>query len=608
MAFPDDTEAQIRENANPQSYQRGADYARQGAVVSLVLRGNTLEAEVEGSGPEPYQVSVSFSNGEFKATICDCEYDYDGWCKHIVAALLTALRSPEAIDERTPTAELLTNRTLEELHDLLRTLTEKHPKIADDIEKWARKKRQSRPAETAAVGAPDAATIDPKPYQKQMKTILRNAIQQVEEYYSEEEPLEQIADAVSEMLDEAQDYLNAGEARNAAVILEAISDGIAGEMEEIAEISEGHSEIFSDLGGAWVETMLVGKWSPNEKANWTKRLSNWSRKFSDWSEDLKFEAASIALAQGWDFPPLVAILSGERRDWLALADGEEEAAVLLAETRVTILRRENRLTEAANLARTAGLHPVYAEILIESGRFREAAEHTSEKITYAADLLKIALLLADKGAKAEAIAVGTQGLVADKPPTDGYTGFNGNSAVNVKIAEWLLDYAQENGEPEIALKAGLSFVLAAPSLTAWKKLAALAGAKWNDLKPELLAELLTRGGYNVDGKADIFLQEGLYTEALSLAKKTNDYRLIGRVADAALPHLSQEILEISREHVEELMDRAKTSYYGEAAQWLRRAKTAYMALHADAEWQAYILGIKSKHRQKRSFMPLIADL
>ena len=624
-------EAEIRERANAQSYRRGADYAEQKAVVSLIRRGDTLQAEVEGSGPEPYRVAVSFAEGKFSSATCDCDYEYDGWCKHIVAALLTALRRPGEVEERTPVPELLAGRSVDELRDLLVSLAEKRPEIADDIEKWTRRNQRSRPATAAAPTVPDAATLDPKAYQKRMKAIFRNVQTQVENYHSEDDPLEIYAEQASELIEEAQGFLDRGEARNAAVILAAISDSTTDELDELADYSYGEDDIFRELGEMWIEILLVGKWTASEKAGWTKRLNGWHEAFEDWGAGQTLKAAVTALEQGWDFPPLVAILSGAGSDWAALAgretteedaedeeeqdeedeyneafaeeDGEtEDAALALARIRTVILHREGRSEEAANLARAAGLHEQYAELLVMMARFSEAARYAKDNLPTSAQLLKIALLLADKGARAEAIAVGAHGLDAEKRLLDG------EAYVNARLAEWLLDYARENGEPEIALKAGRGLIEAAPSLAAWKKVAALAGNDWDELRKELLADLLTGEGYDSSGRADIFLQEGLYAEAVALARRSHNYDLMARVADAALPHVPQDIIELSRERAESIMDRGKSEYYSEAARWLRRAKTAYLNLHADSEWQTCLLEVKSKHGRKYTLMPLIKDL
>lgn len=54
------SEASIRRRATAESFNRGQNYYRQGAVISLVQRGNVVQAEVEGSQHEPYRVRATF--------------------------------------------------------------------------------------------------------------------------------------------------------------------------------------------------------------------------------------------------------------------------------------------------------------------------------------------------------------------------------------------------------------------------------------------------------------------------------------------------------------------------------------------------------------------
>ncbi|WP_298904074.1 SWIM zinc finger family protein [uncultured Nostoc sp.] len=74
-------------------------------------RGNLIQAKVEASEITPHQVSIPFDAGGITPTCCNCAYDYDGWCKHIIATLLTCSRQLERIEER-PTLEHLLNRPL----------------------------------------------------------------------------------------------------------------------------------------------------------------------------------------------------------------------------------------------------------------------------------------------------------------------------------------------------------------------------------------------------------------------------------------------------------------------------------------------------------------
>src|SRR5436305_12284794 len=97
MALSGVTEAVIRESTSADSFQRGQQYYQQGTVGDLVQRGNVLQAEVAGSAPEPYVISVTLGEDGITEASCTCPYDWGGWCKHIVATLLAALHTAQAI-------------------------------------------------------------------------------------------------------------------------------------------------------------------------------------------------------------------------------------------------------------------------------------------------------------------------------------------------------------------------------------------------------------------------------------------------------------------------------------------------------------------------------
>ncbi len=84
------SKAAILARTSSKVYARGEEYFVQGMVLSLVRRAQSLQARVEGSEGEPYRVSVQWqSDGGVEAN-CSCPYmeEWDGWCKHVVAALL----------------------------------------------------------------------------------------------------------------------------------------------------------------------------------------------------------------------------------------------------------------------------------------------------------------------------------------------------------------------------------------------------------------------------------------------------------------------------------------------------------------------------------------
>jgi uncharacterized Zn finger protein len=124
---PTVTEAMIRQHASADSYRHGYAHHARGAVVRIVRRGQQLQAEVEGSEVEPYTVQITWDAGGIAQARCSCPYDWGGWCKHIVASLLTCMHDPAQVEER-PALDR------EQLQTLLLHLVEQQPALVDMVE------------------------------------------------------------------------------------------------------------------------------------------------------------------------------------------------------------------------------------------------------------------------------------------------------------------------------------------------------------------------------------------------------------------------------------------------------------------------------------------
>ena len=133
--LPHITEAAIRAKVTEQSYDRGVDYYHTGTVESATLRGNQLFAAVQGSEWDPYQVGITFSGADFTAA-CTCPYDWGGYCKHVVAALLTVGddNSPIPVVVKPPVSDLLDELDPDELRALVRVLVEAAPYLLDTVD------------------------------------------------------------------------------------------------------------------------------------------------------------------------------------------------------------------------------------------------------------------------------------------------------------------------------------------------------------------------------------------------------------------------------------------------------------------------------------------
>ena len=92
--MPDLSESDIRAGASAESFRRGFELYEAAAVDSLVQRGDLLVAHVFGSQGNLYEVQVLLAEDGVASAVCSCPYDWGGWCKHIVAALLATITIP----------------------------------------------------------------------------------------------------------------------------------------------------------------------------------------------------------------------------------------------------------------------------------------------------------------------------------------------------------------------------------------------------------------------------------------------------------------------------------------------------------------------------------
>jgi uncharacterized Zn finger protein len=259
MTIPSLSEAAIRRQATAESFSRGESYYRGGAVVSLVQRGSVLQAEVEGSQYQRYRVRVTFDEGGVTCATCDCPYDWGGWCKHIVAALLACLRAPDLLEERPTLDELLADLDREQLRDLLLHLAANDPCAADEIESQIALSQGTPDESETGVSSKDApqrrTPIDPRPIRRQVSGILHSLdrMRASEAYWH----VSGVVDQVRQLLYQAQDFIDAGDGRNALLLLEAITDEYV-EGWTCLDDSDGFAgEFFGDLGAAWIEAGLA---------------------------------------------------------------------------------------------------------------------------------------------------------------------------------------------------------------------------------------------------------------------------------------------------------------------------------------------------------------
>src|SRR3990172_2356854 len=122
------TEEIIRGRASDQSYQKGRDYYRSGAIYNSSWQsmegGIMLTAQCEGSSAPSYRLRVELDAGGVRSASCTCPYDWGGDCKHIVALLLMYIHQPDEFSEQESVKELLVGLEKGELITLILRLVE----------------------------------------------------------------------------------------------------------------------------------------------------------------------------------------------------------------------------------------------------------------------------------------------------------------------------------------------------------------------------------------------------------------------------------------------------------------------------------------------------
>ncbi len=202
--IPGLTQAKIRQHSNDRSFARGREYFRTAAVESLTRRGDAVVARVQGSGGERYTVKIPIKQAGDAAS-CSCPYDFDGYCKHIVATLLACLETPEPITTAPALESQLQALDPAQLITLIQQMVDKH----GDLEKLVTKTTRT-----------PAQVDDLEKVRSKMRRILANAARRGVSS-------SRIAVAIDKVVADGEVYFSEGRwpeaARYVSVILEEIN-------------------------------------------------------------------------------------------------------------------------------------------------------------------------------------------------------------------------------------------------------------------------------------------------------------------------------------------------------------------------------------------------
>ena len=576
------TEGRVRDRAYSESFRRGEDYYRQGAVLSLTLRGGVLRAEVAGSEFAPYEVRVAFDEAGITEAACGCPYEWGGWCKHIVAALLASIHEPESVRDLPALEETLSGLDRDQLLELLLKLAERDPSLAGLIE-----------SELSLSASSEAHPVNTEAIRRRIRSSIHDTgYRHYDDYWGTGGDL----DEARRVLEGAWSFIRSDDGRNALPVLEAITEEYMEAWETLDWEMMGDEggdllDFFGEVGAALTEALLSVDLTPREKEDWSAKLDVWWGELGDYGAGETFGAAFRAVEQGWSYPPLVRVLEGEIPDNEFFEELFDDP---LTTARLNVLERRGRHEEYLHLSEAAEETTGHAIMLARLGRVEDAIEYGLERLAAPEEALAVAGALRERGEPQAALRVGEHGLSLEGRKD--------------RLAIWVRDLAEGMGRPDLALRAAVTACRADPGLASYRRVRELSGEEWPERRAELLDHLRRNVPYYPRGHVEVFLHEELIQDAIDAVEESPVEVLLEQVTEAAVESHPSWVIETCRAEAEEIMDSGSSKHYDEAVRWLAKARDAYLVHGREEEWRTYLDELIGLHQRKYKLRPMLKNL
>lgn len=581
----------IRQNSTDQSFKRGQEYARSQSVGELIWRDRVLRASVAGTSP--YRVAINFNNQEVQSATCTCPYELGGWCKHVVAVLLVGMEQPN-IEERAGLTQMLERLDLEQTRKLLHNLVAKAPDLIEQIDRQVEILTASNSSKSPQPKVSQATSqrqqIDRAPFRRQVNSLLREELHNME-YHYDEEPFSETLD---QEVEKAKQFIDAGDSFRAFIMLYAIAEGLSENVDDIGEYCD-LSDIVYEIDASMAEAILWTDFSVDERQKWKVELEG--------TQDIlcaELNLSLTALEQGWNDLQLQSMLRGEQ---VVLCDEIEtdlssDTFFELSAIRLRILETQERFEEYLNLAKATDYISLYVCMLIQMNRLDEAIAAT-ELIRNEQESFTIAKKLLESGVQKEALQIAKKGLEFQEQDQKNFQ-FLG-------LAQWTANLAERMGESEICLNAKLIAFKIQPDFGDYHKIRDLAKEQWVTIKQDLLTYLKTYDGWGgLEAKVDIFLEEKMFDEAIAIANSylsRNQTKLL--IMRAVIEFNPEWVISQAKAFAADIIDRGKADAYNDAISWLEQVRNGYLVTDNQQEWLTFRAELLSTHGRKRKLMDLL---
>jgi uncharacterized Zn finger protein len=601
MALPRIMESMIRAGTGPESFRRGEEYYRDGAISTTAIQGTVLSGECAGTYAPYYRVQVELDEAGIANASCTCPYEFGGYCKHIVALLLAYLYHPKFFIARKAPAELLADLDRNDLSAILTKLMQEQPELYDRIETLTSVPSKSRK---------NRKKVDIEVYRRHIIGIVHSldGMRMSEAYWHGGD----LANQLREVQQSALKFLDAGDAETALEILLVLLEEASRAIEYMDDSDGELGGFVGKLGTPLAEAILSMELSQVERAKLTDKLEKLIRYAGDYGMEGNLHIAVRAAKFAWDdIPEETAPLRrrgatvDEDDEWDEDRDEEDEYELCewgwpsgadfddLTEAKLNVLDRLGRTEEYLALCKKEQRHLRYTLKLCDLKQVTDAVKYVKKHLTSAEEILQVAVRLRELRLVADAIEISEHGLKLKGPKAG--------------LGEWLGPVEEAQGRTKQALAAWLAAFPEHPTLESYKTIKRLADSDWGRCRPEMMVKL--RKSYDKQVLAEVLLLEEEWDDAIKVAEGREVwYSVVEIVADGVMPHRPEWVARISLKHAERLMTEAKSKNYPIAAAWLKRAKQAYKLLGKTDEWKKYLDETKEKYKRRPALQNQLARL
>lgn len=556
-------ETAIRRYVNPRTFERGRDYWESGAVDLVNVDSRRVEGEVESSGTERYYVRAEADGSGGAYASCDCPYDGEGWCKHIVAVLLAAAgeREPanrEESGKRDSIAAQLGELADFEREALVAQAYREVPQFAGFVRSWLGRASSSNGSKTS---------------RREMLALARTP--DLEEGTAFDGNL-------ARLFERALTALDCDRIPEAIVHLERAT-ALAVREWDVLDDSDGEFGAFGrSLGRAWIDAAIMLDGEPSRCRSAAGRIARWHQTLDDYGV-----ADEIGVA--------VLVLEHSVAEASSLLADDAELRGELQQAELRVYARRGQVEPYLSLARKIRARAQYLAMLVHAGKLDEAAREAAKQVKSPREALGFCILLESERPD-DALELGERALALSGEGSD-------------ELACWVRDVALERGNQALALRAAEAAVLDCPTLEDYRALKSIAASRWKKMRAKIVEAV--KQSRNAEEAIRILIDEDLVADAIRKLEQPSvlvSYELLDALVLAAVRSHADWALGVAREQAERIMNAGKSEYYHHAGRWLRRVQAAYEASDRIEEWQKYRASLVLLHKRKLKLVAVLEGL